>query len=78
MNVASNSTSRSLRLAAAALVAVGLLAWGAPAAAQSFRVQCPETTALHPTPGDTSKGQIKCQQIAGGDGYATMGDGTQP
>ncbi len=77
MNVASNSTSRSLRLAAAALVAVGLLAWGAPAAAQSFRVQCPETTALHPTPGDTSKGQIKCQQIAGGDGYATMGDGTQ-
>ena len=77
MNVASNSTSRSLRLAVAALVAVGVLAWGAPAAAQSFRVQCPTTTDLHPTPADKTKGEIKCQQIAGGDGYATMGDGHQ-
>jgi len=40
-------------------------------------VQCPATTALHPTASDSSKGQIKCQQISGGDGYATMADGTQ-
>src|SRR6266436_2837573 len=45
--------------------------------AQSFRVQCPATTALHPNASDSSKGQIKCQQISGGDGYATMADGTQ-
>ena len=54
--------------------------------AQSFRVQCPTSTALHPTavtaepaylgPGGVN-GAIKCQQISGGDGYATMGDGTQ-
>ena len=31
---------------------------------------------LTPTPG-TVNGAIKCQQISGGDGYATMGDGTQ-
>jgi FtsP/CotA-like multicopper oxidase with cupredoxin domain len=78
-----------------------------PAAAQSFRVQCPTSTITHP---DTNKlganansvepvytgptalalnpsgfyaptanvnGAIKCQQISGGDGYATMADGTQ-
>jgi FtsP/CotA-like multicopper oxidase with cupredoxin domain len=31
---------------------------------------------LVPTP-STVNGAIKCQQISGGDGYATMGDGTQ-
>src|SRR6266700_3843069 len=41
-------------------------------AAQSFRVQCPATTPLHP-----SGAGIKCQQVSGGDGFATMGDGTQ-
>jgi FtsP/CotA-like multicopper oxidase with cupredoxin domain len=77
------------------------------ASAQSFRVQCPNSTITHPdptnsgvnnsepaylgptqftkdtngqfvvpTPG-TVNGAIKCQQISGGDGYATMGDGTQ-
>jgi FtsP/CotA-like multicopper oxidase with cupredoxin domain len=54
--------------------------------AQSFRVQCPTSTALHPTaatlePGYSGpggiNGAIKCQQISGGDGYATMGDGSQ-
>ena len=73
-----------------------------PAAGQSFRVQCPSATTLHPT--DTTSdyagptvvpktltrvdgstysvnyvdngGGIKCQQISGGDGFATMGDGT--
>ena len=79
-----------------------------PAAAQSFRVQCPTTTITHPTAAknnsepaysgpttftlkavsgttggylvpspNTVNGAIKCQQISGGDGYATMGDGTQ-
>jgi len=62
-----------------------------PAAAQSFRVQCPASTITHPvaannnsepayagptTPSNVN-GAIKCQQISGGDGYATMGDGTQ-
>jgi len=54
-----------------------------PAAAQSFRVQCPTSTALHPpvppTPDNPTGANphIKCQQISGGDGFATMGDGTQ-
>jgi len=73
-----------------------------PAAAQSFRVQCPTSTITHPNaannnseppytgpttlavnssgfqaPTGNVNGAIKCQQISGGDGYATMGDGTQ-
>jgi FtsP/CotA-like multicopper oxidase with cupredoxin domain len=52
-----------------------------PAASQSFRVQCPSTTGLHPSavtaPGNPTGGQVKCQQISGGDGYATMADGSQ-
>src|SRR6266481_2680904 len=56
------------------------------ASAQSFRVQCPTSTKLHPTadaiepayPGPNGvNGAIKCQQISGGDGFATMADGTQ-
>jgi FtsP/CotA-like multicopper oxidase with cupredoxin domain len=64
-----------------------LLAAG-PAVAQSFRVQCPQTTTLHPTPqtfdsngmpvpDTTNPGFVKCQHIAGGDGFATMADGQQ-
>src|SRR6266851_4194369 len=49
----------------------GLLFGALDAEAQSFRVQCPISTPFHP---DGSN--IKCQQIAGGDGYATMGDGS--
>jgi FtsP/CotA-like multicopper oxidase with cupredoxin domain len=53
-----------------------------PANAQSFRVQCPTTTPGHPTAATPANpnpvgGSIKCQQISGGDGLATMGDGTQ-
>jgi hypothetical protein len=58
-----------------------------PAMAQSFRVQCPTSTITHPNAANNNSeptysgpgvnGAIKCQQIAGGDGYATMGDGTQ-
>lgn len=57
------------------------------AEAASFRVQCPEQTAQHPRVNASGiAGQpdsilpnpaIKCQQISGGDGFATMGDGTQ-
>ncbi len=84
------------------MLIIGLSA--ATASAQSFRVQCPGTTTLHPTgqasgpytgpqtfaatifqnsgasftmPYVTNGGAIKCQQISGGDGYATMADGTQ-
>jgi FtsP/CotA-like multicopper oxidase with cupredoxin domain len=53
------------------LPAVGLLFAAVDSQAQSFRVQCPTSTPFHP---DGSN--IKCQQIAGGDGYATMGDGS--
>jgi FtsP/CotA-like multicopper oxidase with cupredoxin domain len=53
-----------------ALPALGLLFTAMNAQAQSFRVQCPTSTLTHP---DGSN--IKCQQIAGGDGYATMADG---
>jgi hypothetical protein len=94
-------------------ILVGLLGIAAlPAAAQSFRVQCPTSTITHPDPTTTSNvsgptngnpyngptqfttpttgtqqwvvptagtvnGGIKCQQVSGGDGFATMGDGTQ-
>jgi len=34
-------------------------------------------TEVYPTKADHVNGAIKCQQIGGGDGYATMGDGTQ-
>ena len=51
--------------------AFALLLLASQAEAQSFRVQCPNTTTLHP-----QGSGIKCQQVAGGDGYATMADGT--
>jgi FtsP/CotA-like multicopper oxidase with cupredoxin domain len=85
----------------AILMAAGLLP-AFPAAAQSFRVQCPTSTITHPNaasnnseptytgptslavngsgfmaPTGAANGAIKCQQISGGDGYATMADGTQ-
>src|SRR6516225_933539 len=74
------------------------------ASAQSFRVQCPNSTITHPGTTNNSEpdytaptytavasgtadyttrrtgptnGAIKCQQIGGGDGLATMGDGEQ-
>ncbi len=69
------------------LIAFVCLATGV-ARAQSFQVQCPDHTLTHPVaannnsePAYTSatavNGAIKCQQISGGDGFATMGDGTQ-
>jgi hypothetical protein len=53
------------------LPVIGLTFVAVDAQAQSFRVQCPKNTPFHP---DGSN--IKCQQIAGGDGFATMGDGS--
>lgn len=58
------------------ILAFGLFA-AQCATAQSFRVQCPTSTVLHPQGNATKAGAIKCQEIAGGDGFATMGDGTQ-
>src|ERR1700738_2704455 len=83
-------------------IALGLLGgFAVPAMAQSFRVQCPNSTITHPAASNDSEpaytgptiltagangylvpsgnvnGAIKCQQISGGDGYATMGNGTQ-
>jgi len=56
--------------------------------AQSLAVQCPRVTTMHPTAQsltntnqlrvDTAHpGFIKCQEIAGTDGFATMADGNQ-
>jgi FtsP/CotA-like multicopper oxidase with cupredoxin domain len=60
------------------LPAIVLLLLALPAAAQTFRVQCPSSTATHPTPATSAtRGGVKCQQLSGGDGFATMGDGTQ-
>ena len=70
------SSSRILRSAFTALLLTSI---ALPALAQSFRVQCPDSTTLHPAPaqgGGVAAG-IKCQQISGGDGYATMGDVTE-
>src|SRR5712671_2604093 len=66
------SIHRFVRLLPA--MAVLLFAWGA--VAQSFRVQCPTSTAIHPLIDGASNPSIKCQQISGGGGFATMGDGT--
>jgi FtsP/CotA-like multicopper oxidase with cupredoxin domain len=62
------------------LPAVLLAMVALPAGAQSFRVQCPQTTTLHPrgsTLDAAHPGLVKCQEIGGGDGFATMGDGHQ-
>jgi FtsP/CotA-like multicopper oxidase with cupredoxin domain len=53
------------------LPALALLFLAVDAQAQNFHVQCPTSTTSHP-----DGANIKCQQIAGGDGYATMGDGS--
>jgi FtsP/CotA-like multicopper oxidase with cupredoxin domain len=108
----------SIQLVRLGLPTILLASLSLPAAAQSFRVQCPTSTITHPTaaannmdpayigptkytcsvkggcagsgalnsgtsnagylfPSSNVNGAIKCQQISGGDGYATMADGTQ-
>ena len=71
------------------LPALAALLFGWDAQAQTFRVQCPMSTTLHPLVDSTGvvntdasqntfpNPHIKCQQISGGDGFATMADGTQ-
>jgi FtsP/CotA-like multicopper oxidase with cupredoxin domain len=93
----------STRIFGSGIAAVVLALFALPAAAQSFKLQCPKSTTLHPSessgpytgPTTVTKtitrkdgttftmpyvdngGGIKCQEISGGDGFATMGDGTQ-
>ncbi|MCU1276688.1 MAG: multicopper oxidase type 2, partial [bacterium] len=69
-------TSRTSRPALSALSLLALVLLAPSARAQSFRVQCPDSTTLHPK-GSKNPGQIKCQHVGGGDGFATMGDGHQ-
>jgi FtsP/CotA-like multicopper oxidase with cupredoxin domain len=62
------------------VLALSLCLLALPAAAQTFKVQCPDKTGMHPNgdvPDAVHPGLIKCQQISGGDGFATMADGTQ-
>ncbi len=59
------------------LVVLALTVSLAHAGGGSFMVQCPDHTALHPLVNGQPNPDIKCQEIAGGDGYATMGDGSQ-
>ena len=67
----------STRFFGGGIAAAILTLFALPAAAQSFRVQCPTSTPTHPTTVNADGSGIKCQQISGGDGFATMGDGTQ-
>ncbi len=72
----------STRFFGSGIAAAYLALCALPVAAQSFKVQCPTATPSHtsdPTDPATNPvgGRIKCQQISGGDGFATMGDGTQ-
>jgi FtsP/CotA-like multicopper oxidase with cupredoxin domain len=66
------------------LPAAAILLFARSAQSQSFKIQCPLTTpnpvGAISAPGNPITipgGQTKCQQISGGDGFATMGDGTQ-
>jgi len=90
----------SRNLSTTVILLVLMFVTALPAAAQSFRVQCPNSTITHPNAANNNSepayvgptytglngypstpthvnGAIKCQQIGGGDGFATMGDGTQ-
>jgi len=69
---------KNLFLSGRLLAVMALCVFAIHANAASFRVQCPDATTLHPLMADGSPNpDIKCQQIAGGDGFATMGDGSQ-
>ena len=76
---------RRIRPVGCGLFGLLVLGFMLPAAAQSFKVQCPSSTTLHPlvnAAGVTGQldstlpnPNIKCQEVAGTDGFATMGDG---
>ncbi len=73
----------STRVFGSGFAAMLLAVFALPATAQSFKVQCPTHTTLHPLVAPTAENptganpHIKCQQLGGGDGFATMADGTQ-
>src|SRR5215469_12630653 len=48
-----------------------------PAYTNATVLSAPTTTTPYEAPNSNVNGAIKCQQVSGGDGYATMGDGTQ-
>ena len=116
--MAINSPHTFVRHCLALALGAAAMALAGPAAAQSFRVQCPTNTITHPAalnnnnaepayvgptalaattaavvapsgpnngyttgsflaPKANVNGAIKCQQIGGGDGFATMADGNQ-
>jgi len=56
-----------------ALVVLSLVLGALPAIAQDSNIllQCPDSTVLHPTPGDPA---IKCLHLMAGDGMVTMAD----
>ncbi len=68
---------KSLPTLVRALSACGLFLAATSLHAQSFRVQCPTSTSQHPGGVNADGSTIKCQQVGGGDGFATMGDGHQ-
>lgn len=82
-----SKAQQSIYRCAAMLMGLALVAPAAFAGGGSFMVQCPSATLLHPlvntagvsgqTDSTLPNPDIKCQEIAGGDGYATMGDGNQ-
>jgi FtsP/CotA-like multicopper oxidase with cupredoxin domain len=77
------------------VAAVLSLSFTSVAMGESFRVQCPLYTNIHPDPTAASTlaaiaaagadatyqsvfpGAVKCQEVGGTDGFATMGDGNQ-
>ncbi len=108
LSITSTRSARARHMALTCVAAVAAIVLATPAAAQSFRVQCPTSTITHPDATKTSSeaayagptyptpktaatssvdyttgktgpvnGAIKCQQVGGGDGYASMADGTQ-
>jgi FtsP/CotA-like multicopper oxidase with cupredoxin domain len=80
MSAPSKGINMITRFTAKSVLLLGLLALAQVASAQSFRVQCPQKTTLHPngsTVDASHPGLVKCQHIGGGDGYATMADGHQ-
>jgi hypothetical protein len=54
-----------------------LLLAASPSFAQSFLVQCPNSTPMNPLVEGQPNPHIKCQHVAGSDGFATMADGNQ-
>ena len=59
------------------LLTLSLCVFAVCANATTFRVQCPNETPTHPLINGLPNPHIKCQQLSGGDGFASMADGSQ-